>query len=94
MIALMNSSKTMDFEPAAGKLKHSVPQYLNDSQLLVEELRSLSESEFSKLLKTSEKLTKLNIERYAKWQIKAEGSTSKQAGRVSAQTRHTPCRLR
>ena len=79
MIALMNSSKTMDFEPAAGKLKHSVPQYLKDSQLLVDELRKLAEPEFSKLLKTSEKLTKLNIERYAKWQIKAERSTSKQA---------------
>ena len=79
MIALMNSSKTMDFDPTAGKLKHSVPQFLKDSQLLVHELRKLSEPEFSKLLKTSEKLTKLNIERYAKWQIKAGGSNAKQA---------------
>jgi len=79
MIVLMNSSKTMDFDTTAGKLKHSVPQFLKESQLLVKELRRLSESEFSKLLKISEKLTKLNIERYAKWQIKAEGSTSKQA---------------
>jgi hypothetical protein len=79
MIALMNSSKTMDFDPTAGKLKHTVPEFLKDSQLLVKELRRLSESEFSKLLKTSEKLTKLNIERYAKWQMKVEGSNAKQA---------------
>ena len=79
MIVLMNSSKTLDFESPVGKLKHSAPEFVKDSQQLVDKLHRLSESEFSKLLKISENLTKLNIKRYAKWQIKAEGSASKQA---------------
>jgi cytoplasmic iron level regulating protein YaaA (DUF328/UPF0246 family) len=79
MIILMNSSKTLDFQQKARFSKHTVPEFKKDADHLVKELRKLSAADFSKLLKTSEKLTKLNVERYANWQIHLKGPSSKQA---------------
>ena len=79
MIILMNSSKTLDFQQKAGISKHTIPELKKDADLLVQDLRRLSKADFSKLLKTSEKLTKLNVERYAGWQTQLNASNAKQA---------------
>jgi cytoplasmic iron level regulating protein YaaA (DUF328/UPF0246 family) len=79
MIVLMNSSKTLDFQQKARISKHTTPELKKDADHLVKELKKLSAADFSKLLKTGEKLTKLNVERYANWQIQAKGSNAKQA---------------
>ena len=79
MIILMNSSKTLDFQQKARISKHTFPELEKDADQLVKELRKLSTADFSKLLKTSEKLTKLNVERYANWQTQAKKSNAKQA---------------
>jgi len=74
----MNSSKTLDFQKSRIS-KHTIPEFLKDSEMIVRELHKLSESEFSKLMGISEKLTKLNMERYAKWQTPFNLSEAKQA---------------
>ena len=79
MIILMNSSKTLDFQHKARISKQTSPELEKDAALLVKQLKKLSAAEFSKLLKTSEKLTELNIQRYANWQTKAKKSNAKQA---------------
>ena len=79
MIVLLNSSKTLEFQQKPHVSKHTVPEHAKDADLLVKELRKLSKSEFSKLMKTSEKLTKLNIERFASWKSHKKGSNMKQA---------------
>ena len=79
MIVLLNSSKTLDFDPTVRIPKHSIPEFLKDSALLVDQLRKLSESEFSKLMGVSEKLAKLNVARYANWQTAAAPANAKQA---------------
>jgi len=79
MIILINSSKTLDFQQKARISKHTIPELKKDADYLVKELCKLSESDFSKLLKTSEKLTNLNIERYAVWRTQMKGSNAKQA---------------
>ena len=79
MIILMNSSKTLDFQQKTRFSKHTVPELKNDANHLVKKLRKLSAADLSKLLKTSEKLTKLNAERYANWQTHLKGPNSKQA---------------
>lgn len=79
MIILMNSSKTLDFEQNAPLSKHTIPEFVKEAEILVKEIRKLSDSEFSKLLKTSEKLTKLNVDRFANWQTGTKGSNAKQA---------------
>ena len=79
MIILMNSSKTLDFHQRARISKHTMPELTKDSEVLVKELRKLSEANFAKLMKVSEKLAKLNIDRYANWQPRAKGSNAVQA---------------
>jgi cytoplasmic iron level regulating protein YaaA (DUF328/UPF0246 family) len=78
MIILMNSSKTLDFQKSRIS-KHTIPEFLKDSEILVRKLRKLSESAFSKLMGVSEKLTKLNVERYANWHTPFKMSNAKQA---------------
>ncbi len=79
MIVLMNSSKTLDFQNRANITKHTVPEFNDDAQILVKTLRKLSKSEFSKVMKVSQKLADLNIERYAKWRPDLKASDGKQA---------------
>ena len=79
MIILMNSSKTLDFEQEARISKYTTPEFATDAEILVRKLRQLSASDFSKLMKVSAKLAKLNIERYASWHPQAKGSKAKQA---------------
>jgi cytoplasmic iron level regulating protein YaaA (DUF328/UPF0246 family) len=79
MIILMNSSKTLDFQQKARISKHTSPELEKDAGQLVKQLKKLSAADFSKLLKTSEKLTELNIQRYANWQTQAKKSNAKQA---------------
>lgn len=79
MIILMNSSKTLDFQQKASISKYTLPELQKDADQLVKKLRKLSTSDFSKLLKTSEKLTQLNVERYADWQTQVKVSNAKQA---------------
>ena len=75
----MNSSKTLDFQQKDALSKHTIPELKKDAELLVKELRNLSRADFSKLLKTSEKLTDLNVERYANWQTDIKKTNTKQA---------------
>ena len=79
MIVLMNSSKTLDFSPPVGISRHTVPEFLKDAALLVEQLRKLSAPKLSELMGISDKLAKLNVTRYANWQTAAAPAGAKQA---------------
>ncbi len=79
MIVLMNSSKTMDFQRKAKIAKHTVPKFNEDAEILVKTLRKLSKAEFTKVMKVSDKLADLNIERYANWRADLKPSEGKQA---------------
>jgi cytoplasmic iron level regulating protein YaaA (DUF328/UPF0246 family) len=79
MIILMNSSKTLNFERSAHISKHTIPEFLDDSQLLVARLQKLSVSNFSRLMGVSEKLAILNVNRYQNWLTSPAGSDAKQA---------------
>ena len=78
MIILMNSSKPLNFERPARISKHTIPQFLEDSELLVARLQKLSVSYFSRLMGVSEKLAILNVKRYQNWLPSPEGSDAKQ----------------
>ena len=79
MIILLNSSKTLDFETPARITKHSIPEFSDDSQMLVDALRRLSVANFSQLMGVSEKLAVQNVDRYKNWQLSPAGSAAKQA---------------
>ena len=79
MIILLNSSKTLDFETPASIAKHSIPEFSEDSGLLVDALRKLSRTDFATLLGVSEKLANLNATRYKNWRVSAAAPEAKQA---------------
>ena len=79
MIILMNSSKTMDFEQPAQVSKHTVPEFIEDCELLVTELRKFTVAGFAGLMNVSEKLAALNVRRYKNWRTAPGGSGAKQA---------------
>jgi cytoplasmic iron level regulating protein YaaA (DUF328/UPF0246 family) len=79
MIVLMNSSKTLDFEQKTRISKHTTPEFGKDAAFLVKTLRALSKSDFSKVMKVSEKLADLNLERYANWQTDLKPTDGKPA---------------
>lgn len=79
MIILMNSSKTLDFQQKARISKDTIPEHIKDAAILVQKLRKFSAADISKLMKASEKLAKLNVDRYANWQTHLKGPNAKQA---------------
>lgn len=79
MIVLMNSSKTLDFEQKTRISNYTTPEFGKDAEILVKTLRTLSKSDFAKVLKVSEKLADLNLERYANWQTDLKSTNGKQA---------------
>ena len=78
MIILINSSKTLNFEQPAHISKHTVPEFLEDCEFLVSELRKFSVSGFAGLMGVSENLAVLNVKRYKKWLTSPGGSDAKQ----------------
>lgn len=64
MLALVSPAKKLDFESEWMGGKHSQPQLLGESQKLVDVLKKKSESEIRSLMSLSDKLGKLNFDRY------------------------------
>jgi cytoplasmic iron level regulating protein YaaA (DUF328/UPF0246 family) len=79
MIVLMNSSKTLDFDQSTQIAKYTQPEFLDDCEFLVNWLRKLSVSDFSKLMKVSEKLAVLNTDRYKNWRTPSTAGNAKPA---------------
>lgn len=79
MIILMNSSKTLNFEQPSQTIEHTIPQFLEDCELLVNKLRKLSVLEFAKLMGVSENLATLNVRRYENWRSSPGIPDAKQA---------------
>jgi cytoplasmic iron level regulating protein YaaA (DUF328/UPF0246 family) len=64
MLALLSPSKTLDMTPASAPLPASQPDFLNDSEALVAQLREVPVEGLRKLMGISESLATLNHERY------------------------------
>jgi cytoplasmic iron level regulating protein YaaA (DUF328/UPF0246 family) len=75
----MNSSKTLNFEQPAHISKHTVPEFLEDCEFIVNKLRKLSLSDFSRLMGVSENLAILNVRRYKNWRRSPGYPDAKQA---------------
>lgn len=79
MLILISPAKTLDFETPASVEYFSQPDFLADTEVLVEQLRQLSASEISSLMKISDKLGELNASRYQTWQLSYDNTNAKQA---------------
>ncbi|GLQ35696.1 UPF0246 protein [Amylibacter marinus] len=79
MLAVISPAKKMDFEPIEG-VAHSQPVFQDAANELVAEARKLSVSDLCNLMKISEKLGRLNRERFQAFAPQSDDMNSKQAG--------------
>lgn len=67
MIIILSPAKTLEINESLNKLPMTEPQYLEEAEVLINELKTYDEYSLSSLMKTSIKLTKLNMERFKLW---------------------------
>ena len=79
MLALISPAKTLDYESTLPTDKYSLPRLLKQAQQLIDISRSLSASEVAKLMSVSDKIAKLNVERFRDWQPEFDFSNARQA---------------
>lgn len=64
MISVLSPAKTLDYDSKLPIETHTYPEFLDDSQELLKILKGYDEGELAKLMNISEKLSRLNVERY------------------------------
>ena len=78
MLAIISPSKTQDFSSCDIE-SHTQTRQLNDSNELVGILKNKSQEQISKLMSVSEKLSKLNFERFQEFKTPFTLDNAKQA---------------
>lgn len=68
MLSVISPAKTLDFETPPTTQEVTQPDFLDDSQALIDILRDYSPQQISDLMGISDKLAGLNAARFADWQ--------------------------
>lgn len=79
MITILSPSKTLDFKDELSCKKKSKPQFADEAFELVKILKKLSTAKLASQLKLSEKLAKLNHERFSSFDPQYNKDNSRQA---------------
>jgi hypothetical protein len=79
MIALLSSAKTMDFTSGWKTAGRTVPECLQESRLLMDELRKLSVRDIGSLMGVSPKIARLNADRFRQFSIPFTAANAKPA---------------
>ena len=67
MLTLISPAKTLDYESPLATREHTQPRFLEHSQALIDQLRTLAVQDVAELMKLSDKLASLNVARYESW---------------------------
>lgn len=78
MLLIVSPAKSLDFETTDFK-EFSQPELLDQSEVLIEQLKDLEAEDLAKLMKISEKLSALNYERYQEFETPFSLKNAKQA---------------
>ena len=79
MIITLSPSKGQDFETATPSKIFTLPDQLEDSQLLVNEAKKLDMKSVSELMSVSENISNLNVQRFQDWQLPFNEKNAKAA---------------
>ena len=79
MLMVVSPAKTLDFETPSVIDKFTLPVLLDNSAVLIDQLRKLSPDEIGKLMSISPKLATLNSNRYFDWTLPFTAANAKQA---------------
>lgn len=67
MLMVISPAKTLDYETPPATERFTLPQYLDHSQELIEQLREFSPAQISELMHVSDKIGGLNAARFGSW---------------------------
>lgn len=80
MLMLISPAKTLDYTtPSLAGLPQSVPDFIPQSEQLIQILRQKSPQEIATLMKLSDELAQLNVGRYLSWQTSFTTENAKAA---------------
>ena len=79
MLIVVSPAKTLDYDTAPTTSSYTQPQFLEHSQVLIDELKHLSVQDIAELMKLSDKLSSLNVARYESWTPEFNTENAKQA---------------
>ena len=79
MQIVISPAKTLNFEKESITDSFSMPDFLDDSAILIEELRFFSPDRLSSLMEMSSKLAEFNYDRFQKWNRPFTKTNAKQA---------------
>ena len=79
MLMVISPAKTLDYETPPPTRRFTQPEYLDHSQLLIDQLREMSPQQISELMHLSDKLAALNVARYGSWNPAFNPDNAKQA---------------
>ena len=78
MLIVISPAKKLDYETPAKIKKSTMPDFLDDSQELIDVLRNYSAMDLAELMHLSMNLAELNFDRYFQWHADYDASESKQ----------------
>jgi hypothetical protein len=79
MLMLISPAKNLDYDTAPVTDIHTQPDYIEQAQLLIDELKQLAPHDISELMHISDKLGQLNFSRYHSWENQFSFDNAKQA---------------
>lgn len=79
MLIVISPAKTLDYESAPKTKVFTTPDYLEQSQRLINRLRNFSALDISELMNVSAKIADLNFDRYESWKKPFTEKNAKQA---------------
>lgn len=79
MLMVVSPAKNLDYETAPKAKQFSQPEFLEDSQRLMDELIKLAPHDLSELMGISDKLGTLNYDRNQSWNLPFDQDNAKQA---------------
>ena len=78
MLIVVSPAKKLDYDTPSTTDRYSEPDFLDQSQLLINNLRNYSALDLAELMKLSMKLAELNFDRYHDWTVKFTPDNAKQ----------------
>lgn len=79
MLLIVSPAKTLDYETPSTIQAFTMPEFLDDSQELINTLKDLAPQDVAKLMKVSDKIAVLNATRFAQWRQPFSKGSAKQA---------------
>lgn len=80
MLFVISPAKSLDQSPASLSLKESQSDFLDQSQILVNQLKDYGPVDIANLMGLSDKLSELNYQRYQDWQLPMSEEHARPAG--------------